>query len=237
MLRGINRQDLFEDEADYQMFIEKLAYYKEKSGYNLYGYCLMSNHIHIILEERKEPISIVIKRISSSYVYYYNYKYARCGHLFQERFKSETVEDESYFVTVLRYVHQNPVRANICKEVKDYKWSSYKEYTYGSRNVETEFALKLFSEDNAVAIKEFIKFNNEENEDKCLEFEINKRLNDIEAKEVIKEVARVTNINELQYLQRDKRNEILKRLKEFEGLSIRQIARITGISYNMVQKL
>lgn len=237
MLRGINRQDLFEDDEDRQNFIEKLAFYKEKSGYKLYGYCLMSNHIHILLEEVIEPLSLIIKRISSSYVYYYNYKYARCGHLFQERFKSETVENERYFLTVLRYIHQNPIKANMVEEIKLYKWSSYNEYLYGSKMVDTEFALKLFAEDKTAAIRDFISFNNEENEDRCLEFEINKRVDDIEAREIIKEISRVNNINELQYLEKDERNEIIKRLKELEGLSIRQIARIIGLSYNLVQKL
>ena len=92
MLRGINRQNLFEENEDSQRFIETTGYYKSVSGYNLYGYCLMDNHIHLLIREQDESISKIIKRISSSYVYWYNRKYDRCGHLFQERYKSESVE-------------------------------------------------------------------------------------------------------------------------------------------------
>lgn len=90
MLRGINRQNIFEEDEDRQRFIETLKYYKAISGYRLYGYCLMNNHIHLLMGENGESMSLGIKRISSSYVYWYNQKYNRCGHLFQERFKSDS---------------------------------------------------------------------------------------------------------------------------------------------------
>ena len=141
----------------------------------------MSNHIHMLLKEEKEPISVIMKRISSSYVYYYNLRYGRCGHLFQERFKSEVVENDSYFLTVLRYIHRNPIKANMVKELKEYKWSSYNEYVNKlnrSKIIDTDFSLRIFSEDEDTAIKRFISFNNEINEDKCLECEENKKIND-----------------------------------------------------------
>lgn len=73
----------------------------------------MSNHIHLLIREREDTIGMAIKRIASSYVYYYNHKYSRYGHLFRERFKSETVNDMAYFLTLLRYIHQNPVKAGM----------------------------------------------------------------------------------------------------------------------------
>ena len=84
-------------------------------NYILYAYCLMSNHIHLLIREREDTIGMAIKRIASSYVYYYNHKYSRDGHLFRERFKSEPVNDMAYFVILLRYIHQNPVKAGIVK--------------------------------------------------------------------------------------------------------------------------
>ena len=116
MLRGINRQLIFEDDEDMQRFIETLKRYKDECGYSLYAFCLMGNHIHLLLKEGEEPISTILKRIAGSYVYWYNWKYGRSGHLFQDRFKSEPVEDDAYFLTVLRYIHQNPVKARICKK-------------------------------------------------------------------------------------------------------------------------
>ena len=116
MMRGINHQNIFEEQEDYYQF------------YILYAYCLMSNHIHLLIREREDTIGMAIKRIASSYVYYYNHKYSRDGHLFRERYKSEPVNDMAYFVTLLRYIHQNPVKAGIVNKVNDYEFSSWHEY-------------------------------------------------------------------------------------------------------------
>jgi len=97
----------------------------------------------------------------------------------QERFKSEVVENDTYFLTVLRYIHQNPIKANMVKELEEYKWSSYKEYIYGSKIADTDFALGVFAEDKTdktIAIEGFVSFNRAENKDKCLEYEVNKRM-------------------------------------------------------------
>lgn len=128
MLRGINRQDIFGDEEDIERLLETIKKYKEVSQYQIYAYCVMSNHIHMLIKETEDSISNIIKRISSSYVFWYNKKYERCGHLFQERFKSEAVENDEYFLTVVRYIHQNPIKAGVVKGISDYKWSSYNEY-------------------------------------------------------------------------------------------------------------
>ena len=88
----------------------------------------MANHFHLLIREREEKVGETIKRIASSYVYYYNRKYGRDGHLFKERFKSEPVNDMPYFMTLLRYIHQNPVKAEIVNDVKDYEYSSWGEY-------------------------------------------------------------------------------------------------------------
>ena len=105
MLREINRQTIFEEDEHKSKSIETLAKYKKVSSFELYAYCLMDNHVHLLVKEMGESISTALKRISSSYVYWYNMKYERCGHLFQELFKSENVEDDACFTTVLRYIH------------------------------------------------------------------------------------------------------------------------------------
>ena len=128
MLRGINKQQIFIDEEDYEKFLWVLKDTKEISEYKLYAYCLMDNHIHLLIKVEKEPLHIIFKRIGNRFVYWYNAKYQRIGHLFQDRYKSEAVENEEYFLTVLRYIHQNPLKAGICENVSDYKYSSYNEY-------------------------------------------------------------------------------------------------------------
>jgi REP element-mobilizing transposase RayT len=113
-MRGINRQIIFEDKEDNERFLETLKTGKSKSGFNLYAYCLMGNHLHLLVKVEKEDLEMIIKRIAGSYVYWYNLKYRRCGHLFQDRYKSETIEDDAYLLTVIRYIHQNPLKSCIC---------------------------------------------------------------------------------------------------------------------------
>jgi len=110
ILRGINKQQIFEDEEDYFKFLDTIEKYKTTSGYKILAYCLMGNHIHLLLMTGKESLEKIFKRIGSSYVYWYNWKYGRAGHLFQDRFKSEPVDDEDYLFTVLKYIHQNPLK-------------------------------------------------------------------------------------------------------------------------------
>lgn len=230
MLRGINGQVIFEDEQDKEKFLECLNHYKAISEYKLFAYCLMSNHIHLLLKVEKEDLDLIVKRIGSSYVYWYNWKYKRRGHLFQDRFKSEPVEDDSYFLTVIRYIHQNPIKGGICKNLDGYKYSSYNEYVRESKIVDTEFCLGIVSKE------QFVEFNNQNNNDKCLDIEeIDFRLTDEEARVIIQKVSKCKNSSEFQNLSLDKRNKYLKVLRE-KGLSIRQISRLTGVSFNIVRK-
>ena len=99
--------------------MQTVATYKQKSNIKVYGYCLMSNHIHLLMKD--EDLAITMRKICASYVYRYNWKYKRSGHLYQDRFKSEVVENDSYFLTVLRYIHQKPLKTEITKFVKSNK--------------------------------------------------------------------------------------------------------------------
>ena len=112
LMRGINRQTLFEERKIAQYLCKP---YKDTEicKYKLYAYCLMGNHLHLLPIEGKEPLETVMRRICNSCVLWYNKKYGRVGYLFQDRFKSEPVEDEAYFLTVLRYIFQNPLKAGV----------------------------------------------------------------------------------------------------------------------------
>jgi len=121
MLRGINKQCIFNDGEDKRIFINRLLRYKEIGDFEIYAYCLMDNHVHLLIKERSETVSVLIKRIGVSYVNWFNNKYDRTGHLFQDRFKSEPVENDSYLLTAARYIHQNPVKIGQSIE----NWTSY----------------------------------------------------------------------------------------------------------------
>ncbi|MTI80455.1 MAG: transposase [Firmicutes bacterium] len=238
MLRGINRQIIFEDAEDNKKFLEMLNFYKqykESHRYNVYGYCLMSNHVHILLQEVDDDIATAIKRICASYVYWYNTKYDRCGHLFQERFKSEVVESESYFVTVLRYIHQNPIKARLVKRIKDYPWSSYNEYVIKVDIINTDLGLNIFSSGREKGIELFINYHEEDNSDKCLDYETFIKLTDNEVRQLIKGLG-IESISELQHLEKSKRDFILRKLKRIDGVSLRQLSRLTGISKSVIHR-
>ena len=234
VLRGINKQRIFEDTQDYRKFLETIKTNKDKSGYTLFAYCLMSNHIHLLIKEGNESLGNTFRRIGASFVYWYNWKYSRCGHLFQDRYKSEPVETDSYFLTVLRYIHQNPIKAGIVKEIEQYPWSSYQEYITKPEICDTAFALKLFSEDYQEAFALWQEFNQVENNDRCLEYDDGTKLNDKEAKELILNIVDVKIPTEIQRYEKQKRNLIIKTLKN-QGLPVRQIARLTGISYGIIR--
>ena len=232
MLRGINQQQIFEDSEDCDKFIQILKDCKAVSGFKLFAYCLMGNNIHLLIKPEKEPLEQVFKRICGRYVYWYNVKYQRVGHLFQDRFKSEPVENDSYFLTVIRYIHQNPVKAGLCKNIKDYKYSSYAEYVSNSRIIDTDFVFDMISK------KEFERYNNENNADRCLEIgdAPKLRVTDEQAKSIIFKVSKCENVADFQKLDSKSRDEFIAIFKQ-NGLSIRQISRLTGVNYYIIQKI
>ncbi|MCT4606821.1 MAG: transposase [Marinisporobacter sp.] len=236
MMRGINRQSIFEDEEDCIKFIQTIKKYKEKSGYQVYAYCLMGNHAHVLLKIGKEPLEQVMRRICGSYVYWYNNKYDRIGNLFQDRFKSEPVEDDKYLLTVQRYIHQNPIKAGLVTNIEEYKWSSYDEYVNKVDLIDIGFTLNILNNDRKNAIERFIQYNNEINDDACLDIEKRRRITDEEARTIIKKVCKINHTSDLQNFDRCTRNTYLRKLKEKYKLSIRQIARLTDINRGIILK-
>ena len=229
ILRGINRQRIFEDEEDYERFLFLLSHYREVSGYSLYTWCLMPNHIHILLKEGEEPLQKIFRRIGASFVYWYNMKYGRTGHLFQDRFKSEAVEDDTYFLTALRYIHRNPVKAGICSLPEDYPYSSYSSY-FDSSMIDSAFVLGMISRDD------FTAFHKEGLNDSCMEVsEPQHHLTDNQLKALMKEQWQIDDISEFQMLPDDARVSVLQALLQAGG-SIRQISRLTGVSFGIVRK-
>ena len=235
ILRGINRQIIFEDEEDSLKFLQTLSEYKEKSEYEVYAYCLMGNHVHILIKEGKEELGTAMRRIGASYVYWYNWKYERNGHLFQDRYKSEAVEDDKYLLTVLRYIHQNPLKAGLVKDIKEYKWSSYNEYIANAKMIDGDFILDLFHKDKQKAKILFKEFNKKEDNSQCLDIDESRRIKDSEAIEIIRKACHITHCTDIQGFHQEERDKYLKIIKE-KGLSTRQIARLTGISRHIILK-
>ncbi|HAG09845.1 MAG TPA: transposase [Desulfotomaculum sp.] len=238
VLRGINRQDIFYDDEDYQRFLETIEKMKSDDRFAVYGYCLMTNHVHLLIRENTDTISRIMSRIGTSYAWWYNGKYGRSGHVFQGRYGSECVENDDYLLTVIRYIHNNPVKAGIVQEPKEYRWSSIHAY-YGAREYpqglsEPAFALSIINQDRKRAIEAFREYMKRENQDKCLEDKIKLRKTDNEIKTEIEKLMNGELIGRLQGMEKAKRNDILRKIKAIEGVSLRQISRITGLSVDIV---
>lgn len=237
IMRGINRQILFEDEEDCNRFIQTLYRYREISKFKLYAYCLMGNHVHLLLMEGNEPLETVMRRICGSFVFWYNKKYNRIGYLFQDRFKSEAIDDSAYFLTALRYIFRNPLKANITDKIEDYKWSNYNEFIQGNINADMEFVINFLNiADKEKSLKDLIEYINSDEEDECLEINEKRIITDEEAIKIIKDICKVDHVIDLQKFDVEKRNTYIKALKK-HNLSIRQIERLTGISRGIIQKL
>ncbi len=237
ILRGINKQTIFYDDEDRKKFLYTLKKVKGKCDYNIYAYCLMSNHIHLLMKENKEPIGNIMRRLAASYVYWYNNKYERIGNLYQDRFKSEPVETDSYLLSVVRYIHQNPMKAGISKDVADYYWSSYNDYFTGGGITDIDFILNVFKQGKVSAINQFIDFNRAQNKDSCLE--VNETGSKIKDKALVSLISEKFGIEAamMKNEPRDKMKIVLREILEIEGVSTRQLARVTGISTGVIWRL
>jgi putative transposase len=242
MLRGANRQEIFHDDEDCRTFLEIFYKYKLISNIRVYSWCLMNNHVHLLIKEGEEDISITMKRIEVSFVLYYNRKYRTTGHLFQDRFRSENVEDYHYLFTVIRYIHQNPLKARMVNRNDQWQWSSCREYYCMKQKpgklTDLQSILELFAEDPILARERFIEFNEKVNQDQCLDDTGYERgYTDEEARKLIKQqLLNGVEIAQVKSLPRDSRNEILRKAKEIKGISQRQLARILGVSRTLLSK-
>lgn len=231
MLKGIDGRDIFLDNEDKMKFIEKMIKAKELGNFKLYGYCLMDNHVHLLIEESEE-LGTSIKRITVSYVQWHNNKYGRTGHLFQNRYLSETVETDSYLITVLRYIHQNPLKAGLVKNQDNYGWSSYAQYIAAYKGCKSHVDTSLIREYFKLQT-DFENYMNDPNNNECLKYEPNKKCSDAILKKIIDEEFK---INDFSNLPREGRDKIIKEIYLRTGVSIRQLGRVLGIGKTIIER-
>lgn len=126
--RGNNQAHILQKNDDKKYFMSIMRSRAEKYGVEIYAYCIMSNHVHILLKAEFKILSIFMKELNSIYAIYYNCKYGQSGHVFQGRFFSGPVETEGYLFGCIRYIHNNPIKAYMVSSVLDYPFSSAREY-------------------------------------------------------------------------------------------------------------
>jgi REP element-mobilizing transposase RayT len=145
IVRGNQRQNTFLGPADYQSYLEKLTEYRRKYDVTIYAYCLMPNHVHLLLECGKTPLGKFMQGLQQSYTQYYNRKYKKVGHLFQGRYKAILCQRDVYLMELIRYIHLNPVRSKLAKRPQDYRYSGDPVYRSGKATaiVEPRAVLKM----------------------------------------------------------------------------------------------
>jgi len=162
LTRGNNRRRIFGDDNDYQKILRLLAAQKAKLPFFLYAYCLMPNHVHLLVERRKAAIGRVMHRLLTGYSRYYNKRYGRVGHLFQSRYKGILCQTDQYLAELVRYIHLNPVRAKIVRTPEAYRYSSHRAYLGLDEPglVDIEPVLRHFGATKKLARERFAAFVN-----------------------------------------------------------------------------
>jgi REP element-mobilizing transposase RayT len=154
--RGNQRQKVFKNKDDFLKYLDILSNYKMRYKYFLYAFVLMNNHVHLLIETQEIPLSKILQGINQSYTTYFNRKYKTVGHLFQGRYKAILCDRDEYLLSLVKYIHLNPVRAGIVKTPDEYQWSSHHSYvkrTDGANIIDTDQVLRMFSEDKQRARK------------------------------------------------------------------------------------
>lgn len=249
MLRGINKQDIFFNEDDFvrmMTILKNIPYKRDISGtkvlaYNqchIYAYCILHNHLHILIREDEMSISDIMKSIEISYAQYYNRKYERIGHLYQGRFQSEAINDSAYFHTVFRYIARNPVKALEAKHAEEYPYSSWNEFVENKSNV-----MKVLNPSAIQAVlkkyplDELAAWINEDNDDKCMDMDdfINIK-SDKEAWEILSDSCGYTNPEDFRSL--DPQTQIYYLLDAIShGINPSQAARLGTITRYQIRKV
>ena len=197
-------------------------------GFRIFAYCFMNNHVHMVLKEKNSgDISLIMKRILTKYARWYNIKYGRSGALIANRYKSVPVEIDEYFLNLIRYVHQNPLKAGIVENLESYQHSSYLEYTEEKDLTDTEFLMGMIDK------KEFTEYHREVEE---LEFRVtdSKKKTDGDVLLFLKKHYKMVNAKSISKLPKVERDRILTELKM--KFPVRQIQRITGVSRGVITK-
>ena len=163
ILRGIERKAIFEDDGDYQNFLKRLGKILIETSTSCYAWALMTNHVHLLLRTGMVPISTVMRRLLTGYAQQFNRRYRRHGHLFQNRYKSFLCEEDPYLLELVRYIHLNPLRAGIVKDLKDLSkyWKSGHSVLMGKRKNEwqdIDYILALFDNKNTSARRSYSDF-------------------------------------------------------------------------------
>ena len=237
MMRGNNRERIFKQAKEKQYFKEQLQNQIDEEMISIVAYCLMDNHVHLLIYSDLQTMTEAIKWVNIKFAGKYNYKYDRVGHVFQDRYKSEVINTGKYLLRAMRYIHNNPVKAKMVSRPSDYYWSSYKGYiANGDRLIdlqEKQIIIDMFSG----SIKRFEEFHLEEDTAEFLEIQEDlEREREEKAGKIINRYCKKYGIIEPKMLnsKRGILEEVVIELIQRSHLSHRRIAELVGVTRGTV---
>ena len=238
VLRSVNQHIIFEENPDYQKFLYILSDCKMNYEIDIYAYCLMDNHIHILLKSSSDKLSNFFQSLGTKFVRWYNNKYLRSGHLFQDRFYSTPIETDREFLAALVYIHNNPVKAGVCRYPTEYQWSSCGAY-YGKKNTLINLLLAFSIAGSKDSLHHFFAKESAYSDDKLFENDHRHTrhfFTDEKALEVFKVTTKLPSTSATESLCKVERNRFVRELRE-KGLTVKQVARVMDISETTVKRL
>lgn len=230
MVQGINKEKIFFEEREKYEYIKLMNKYKEESELQILAYCIMDNHAHMLIEVMNiEKLTLYMHKLNTSYAIYYNKNKSRVGYVYRDRFKAQVIKDEKHMYNCILYIHNNPVKAGICKQAKDYNFSSYEKFLYKNNE---QLLIEIFTNK-----EEFIKVHTIKElkdmsfmeDDEGKELDINNTIN----KYLIE--------NKIHFLDLKLNKELLRpitiKLKKLYKLSNRKIAEYLDINREKIREI
>ena len=236
VVQGKRLENIFENEAEKELYLETLLQYKAKTGIKLYAFCILENHVHLVLQETKEEsVSSFMRRVGVRFSYWYRQRYdLPVGErLFRGRYLSEPLHTEEGILEVVRHIHQEPVKQGLVLKMEDYEWSSYRLYLSPGSFIDRRLILDSLHFGGG-----YQAYMEEEKEVAVLEEVPLKYGRTDEEVEALIQIRLMENgFSEWKQTSADEKREILKQLRYKDEVSIQQLSRVAGVNRGYIQRL
>ncbi|MDO8885594.1 transposase [Candidatus Oleimmundimicrobium sp.] len=233
IVRGNNRAYIFKSRENKEEYKKIASKYKKRYRFKLYAYCIMDNHAHLLIEVDDIPLSKIMQGIQQVFTQHYNRKNKTTGHVFEQRYKSYLCDKDVYLLSLIRYIHQNPVRSKLAGGI-NYQWSSHQEYLGNPGLTDINFPLSLFAHHKNKAIKRYLIFMDEMEtkevksvikEEEIIEVAKNIERHKMPKNALIKIIEEVTEIK----MGKIKGNTKSKRISDIRKLYIKNLKKYTDV--------
>lgn len=236
IVRGTNRQDLFLEEGDRRYYLALLRGFKAETFCSILGYCLMDNHVHLLVKEQVAgQIGRLMHRLGTTYAIWFNQKYERVGHLFQGRYASEAIESDRSLMAVLRYIHQNPMKAGLPNDCAARRFSSHGAYLAGQDPfgvAETDMVTDMYGGN----VHQLLNFFNAFEDGMPVAQRHGAKATDQQLLDTLRTFTGEQRFVGVAAMPRGERDLLLRRLKALGEFSLGQIARVTGVPKTTVSR-